>query len=50
MTVFYFLLRAHDHLLANREWALKDRIDACAIFWRLALSVPANKLMPTAAK
>lgn len=40
MSTFYLLVRAHDHIIADRRYDLKARVEAGAILWRLAVAVP----------
>lgn len=39
MSAFHLLVRAHDHIIADRRFDLKARVSAAAILWRLAIAV-----------
>jgi hypothetical protein len=37
ISVFWLLVRARDHIMADRRVSLRDRIDAATILWNLAI-------------
>lgn len=45
ISVFWFLVHAHDHVIVDQQFGLEARRDAARILWRLAVDVPIGARM-----
>jgi hypothetical protein len=42
-TAFSWLVRMHDRIWADHGFSLRERIDACALVWRLIIQTHGGK-------